>query len=508
MSDNDRQLARQTPAPIEVFADEMRNTVARAARASGGRLQAEQIGQIVVHTVRRTPILAAAILTPRGRQSMHEAVIDAATLGLIPSGKYGGGYLLPFVRQRGTENEWTEVVFVPDYRALARATERALGDGWRVKAEAVYENDKADIKPGGVRPTLEHDYDVNAPPQARGQLVGAYAVAFPPHETSRPMWRYCPAWEIVDRHEKRSRGAFNRDGSPNMDSPWRTDRDTQFKKTAIRVFASEMLDASEEVKRFLAAADRETDFGDTPEATVIVRPPQEQAQAHAVVIEPRRPRMTDVAAKVAATTVHVGTGQPPQPPAVAEDIIKTRPATLAVPEAKPLSRQHVGEFPAVQQQDIGRAEQVTLSLAFGGDTTAPVTTEEPPHPAAEHDDEQQGTKPQAKKATPPVRDEHPAWPMPVCILCRSFERVTKARATKNGDYECMGPAHEKERHMRRATDAEYVTWNGKFETLQPSDREVIMDMLRGDEFPGMRQWSGDHMKRANAIYDEFMNGTK
>lgn len=258
-------LMRQAepPKPMTVFAREMKAIGPKLIKASGGKVDPERMGQLVVFTVGRTPTLAAAVLTPNGRNSLLNATMDAATLGLMPTGKYGGGYLLPFRREKGTPREWTEVVFVPDYRALARAVEKDLGPGWRLRAEIVCENDNFDIQPGGLHPKLEHTFDVNAGPSDRGNLVGAYVVATPP-DGSPPIWRYASAWEIMTKHESRSRGA------DKPDSPWQTDRDTMFKKTVTRIFASEAMDASENTIRFLAAADRETDHGDTAEAAALM----------------------------------------------------------------------------------------------------------------------------------------------------------------------------------------------------------------------------------------------
>ena len=458
--------AADAPRPMVVFAREVKALGPRLVRASGGKVDPERLGQLVVYTVQRTPALAAAILTDKGRRSVLDATMDAATLGLMPTGKHGGGYMIPFKRtDKRTGEQWTDVVFVPDYRALTCAVERGFGHGWRVRAEIVCENDKATIQPGGLRPFLEHEYDVNGTPETRGALVGAYVVATPPDDGER-LWRYLSAWEITTKHEARSRGAGN------ADSPWQTDRDTMFKKTALRVFASEYLDAQGDVQRFLAAADRETEHGDTPEAAALTADvdlldvtPDAEAPA-----EPPPSRMAGLAGRV-AQAAPAAPSTPPEPPAAA--------TTSAPSTPPPVPRQMAGEHPAVGGQG-------TLGLPVGSDAAKP------------------------RPEPDPRRDTHPDWPAPACVECQSNEHVRRAtRASKYGDFECVGPQHPDEVRFFRATDAEtgkVAELRGK---LNAEEDEILMDALASQGVPGdVRLWTGGHAARASLLAQEMLSNRR
>ena len=470
MSDNGQgqALARQEPPkPMVVFARALDALGPKVTRASGGKVDPKRLGQLVMFAVQRSASLVAAVLTSRGRQSILDATIDAAALGLMPTGKFGGGYLIPFNRtDKRTGETWTDVVFVPDYRALARQIERGFGPGWRVRAEIVCENDIYTVRPGGTHPVLDHDYEVNGTPETRGTMVGAYAIAFPPSEGERPIWRYLSAWEITTKHEARSRGASK------PDSPWVTDRDTMFRKTALRVFASESLDAQGDVQRFLAAADRETEHGDTPEAVALAGGPERVLDAEVVDAAPAPTRTAALAAKLggtpAGTMAATAAGMPQERVSVAG----------TGGEASGAGNAQGGASTAI-------AAQGDLGLPVGSDAGA-----QRPRPDPD-----------------PRRDAHPDWPAPWCSECQSNEHVRRAlRASKYGDFECVGPQHPEELRFFRATDADFAKVAEIRGALGQEDNELLAEALSGAGLPAdKRQWATGHAARAAVLAQEAVS---
>ena len=456
-------LARQEPPkPMVVFARALDALGPKVTRASGGKVDPKRLGQLVMFAVQRSESLVAAVLTPRGRQSILDATIDAAALGLMPTGKYGGGYLIPFNRtDKHTGETWTDVVFVPDYRALARQIERGFGPGWRVRAEIVCENDIYTVRPGGTHPVLDHDYEVNGTPETRGSMVGAYAIAFPPNEGERPIWRYLSAWEITTKHEARSRGASK------PDSPWVTDRDTMFKKTALRVFASESLDAQGDVQRFLAAADRETEHGDTPEAVALAGGPERVLDAEVVDAAPAPTRTAALAAKLGGTpaaATAAATSAPAPGPAAASTPPEDGPPSASPP-------------PSSGQGD--------LALPVGSDAGAPKPRPEPD----------------------PRRDTHPDWPAPTCVECGPAGKVARPlKASKYGDWECSGPQHPDALRFFRATDADFAKVAEIRGALGAEDNELLDEALSDAGLPAdKRQWTTGHAAKASMLAQEAVS---
>lgn len=109
-------------------------------------------------------------------ESFLRCVLECAELGLEPSGKYGGAYLVPRKNKWLTEkagHDVYECTLVPDYRGLARLAMQS-GKVEAVEADVVYANDFLAFS-RGMKPNLEHRKLLVGD---RGDPVGAWACIY------------------------------------------------------------------------------------------------------------------------------------------------------------------------------------------------------------------------------------------------------------------------------------------------------------------------------------------
>lgn len=119
-------------------------------------LDPERVMKLALIAVNKTPALLNCT-----QESVLQAVITAAELGLSISGTLGEAYLIPYGR---------DCTFIPGFRGLAKLA-RQSGEIKRIEAEVVYENDKWEYQKGT---TFVLNY---APAMSdRGKPIGAYAL--------------------------------------------------------------------------------------------------------------------------------------------------------------------------------------------------------------------------------------------------------------------------------------------------------------------------------------------
>lgn len=191
----------------------------------------ERFLTVVDQALRRSPALLEC--TP---SSILKALLDAAELGLVPSGLIGQAYLVPY-RNRNTGRK--EAQLIPGYRGLIDLVRRS-GELRSIEARVVREHDEFDIVFGTDGHVFHRPYinrtgemveepDPTKPdailtyPKDGGRFIGVYCIAALPHEAVHVEWM---STAEVDGIRRRSKAAG--------DGPWVTDWSEMAKKTITR----------------------------------------------------------------------------------------------------------------------------------------------------------------------------------------------------------------------------------------------------------------------------------
>lgn len=192
----------------------------------------ERFMRVIAQAFTREPKLAKCTQT-----SVVNAVVDALTWGLEPSGRVGGAYLVPFHNSRDDVDEAT---LIPDYRGLIDVITRP---GSRVTAITV-----TDVREGdafeyteGLTPSITHVPSL-APNRSAKPTTHAYAVAL--LDTGERVGK------VIDRAYAEKIAAK----AKSSRSPWQTDFDAMFRKTAVKALAN-TLPVSREIRGLMARDD-------------------------------------------------------------------------------------------------------------------------------------------------------------------------------------------------------------------------------------------------------------
>jgi recombination protein RecT len=130
-----------------------------------GKAILDRFVTVALHAATSRPDLLKAT-----RESLVEAIRDAAMLGLEPVGATGDGAIVVYHERRG--DEWVDVArFQPMYRGLLKLARRS-DQLASIDAHVVYAGDQIELDLGS-NPSVRH-----APAlQGRGKPMGVYAVA-------------------------------------------------------------------------------------------------------------------------------------------------------------------------------------------------------------------------------------------------------------------------------------------------------------------------------------------
>lgn len=225
-----------------------------------GRLP-EQFVRVLMTTCQRSPKLLECT-----RESIVMAAFESAALGLPLDGVLGHAYLVPFNNRRKVGGQWSSVLeaqMMIGYRGYCELAYRS-GKIARISASVVYERDHFDYS-DGTTPFLTHQVPMTGD---RGEKIGAYAVAHTNIAGTPPLFRVLRRDEIEQRRAKSK--TAGRD-----DSPWKTDEDAMWRKTAIRALAP-FLPQSPEMQR-AASAEEMREVNRPQGRTIIALPEQDMA---------------------------------------------------------------------------------------------------------------------------------------------------------------------------------------------------------------------------------------
>lgn len=176
-----------------------------AIAAMAKRLTARQMIQATSIAIHQNAALAKC-----SKESIYEAVLQAARMGLDCSGLHGHGYLVPYGRK---------CTFVPGWRGLISIAIRS-GTAKTIKANVVFKNDVFDWDEG-LTPNLVHKPKIDGP---RGELICAYAIAY--FESADPQFEVMTR-EDIDKIAKDSRS-----------DSWRNHFAAMARKSAVRRLCS------------------------------------------------------------------------------------------------------------------------------------------------------------------------------------------------------------------------------------------------------------------------------
>ena len=151
-------------------------------------------------------------------ESILQAVMQAAQLGLEIGGPLGHAYFVPFKNGRLSQERGTEVYevqFIPGYRGLIDLAIRT-GEIESVEAHVVRATDAFEYA-YGTAPALSHA------PKGDGPVTHVYCIVFP--KEGRPRFEVMTKLQ-VDAIRKRSKAADS--------GPWVTDYEEMMRKTVVK----------------------------------------------------------------------------------------------------------------------------------------------------------------------------------------------------------------------------------------------------------------------------------
>lgn len=181
--------------------------------------------------------------------SVVSSVMEAAAMGLEPTGAIGGAHLVPFSVNVGSRENprWEKrAQLIPDFRGVVRMLVRPRSDGTpsdvlTVAADVVKEGDEFRWT-SGLRPELVHVPSMD-PARSSKPTTHVYAVA--------ELREGQPRFAVLDR--ARIEGIRNR-GKKKGISFWDTDWDEMAKKTAVKQLAK-LLPVEPALRAILARED-------------------------------------------------------------------------------------------------------------------------------------------------------------------------------------------------------------------------------------------------------------
>lgn len=182
--------------------------------------------------------------------SVVQAVMEAASMGLEPTGSVGGAHLVPFsvnTAPKGKPPKWEKrAQLIPDYRGVVRLVTRPRSDGkpsdvLSVEARAVKEGDQFAYTLG-TDARVEHVPSLDAARSSK-PTTHVYAIA-----------RLRSGGTMADVEDHAGIERVRKHGKEKAFSPWDSDWDEMAKKTIVKRL-SKMLPVEPDVRAILARED-------------------------------------------------------------------------------------------------------------------------------------------------------------------------------------------------------------------------------------------------------------
>ncbi len=210
-----------TTNPLQIFTAEIKAEDKRLTSIMQDPDKVRKLQRMVVEAVTANPKLLSC-----DRNSLMRAVVDAATLDLVPDGIRGMGYLVPYKN---------EVQFLAGYQGLLHLM-RQSDEVADVSLVEAYENDVLTIVQGS-KPSIDHKIALTD----RGEMIGAYAIVHW-RDTAMPVkFEWMPVKEIEDIRDRYSQSYRYEEGPKgHKDSAWHKAFGMQSRKTVARRLAKTM----------------------------------------------------------------------------------------------------------------------------------------------------------------------------------------------------------------------------------------------------------------------------
>ena len=226
----------------------------------------EKMARVAITSIVRTPLLLEC-----DPVSIMDAVLQASTLGLLPDGVLGHGYILPFKDKSGRRI----ATFIPGYKGLLDLARRSGEVAW-IQARIVYENDLFEYE-FGMGNSLKH-----VPARAKGAEPGKFKAAYCIAKFKTGEFQFEVMYQDeINEIRKKSRAADS--------GPWSTDWEAMALKTVIRRLCK-FLPLNPEHQAFVAKAEYAEagvlgDYVDVPEDAVSPPAPMDPLDALAGQLE-------------------------------------------------------------------------------------------------------------------------------------------------------------------------------------------------------------------------------
>lgn len=302
------------------------------------KARAERFARICMTAIRHTKHLSECSV-----ESVAAALMISAQLNLEPNSPQGLAYLIPY-KNKGKY----EAQFQIGYRGLLQLAYRS-GLVASINADVVY---RSEVEAGlfsyhrGACPSIRHDTDILSPDLRTGEIVAAYAACT--LKGGETLLRVIDAGDIGRAKEKSASWKAVKDyGSQN--SPWLTNEDSMWMKTALRRLAAWM--PQTEAIGMALEQDR---LGDSTEV-VDTQATGVDALNSALATPAIAPAPADDAQTINVT---------PQPTAMPEPAQAAAPIEQAAADKDAEKRQKDAELEAL------RAETEAFCLSAGMDTRA------------------------------------------------------------------------------------------------------------------------------------------
>jgi recombination protein RecT len=183
---------------------------AKLAEVATKYMQPADLVRLTLLAVSRQPDLLKCTQT-----SVLRALMDAATMGIMPGGTMGRGYLVP---RKNKVTGTLEATFDPGYRGLIDIARRS-GKVKAMDAKAVYQGDVFEYEEG-LDKKLRHVPSLDA--KTRGDIIAAYAIA--------RFYDGDPQIEVLTRADIDK----IRNSSASKNGPWLTWYEEMARKSAVR----------------------------------------------------------------------------------------------------------------------------------------------------------------------------------------------------------------------------------------------------------------------------------
>ncbi len=215
MTEQNTALATREQHPLAEQLD--KRQAALAEMLPGGERAAQRFKRVVTQAVIRTPSLMECTQTNAGLASLMAAVMEAATLGIEPTGVLGGAHLVPF---KG------KAQLIIGYRGLIELARRS-GEIESIEARVVREGDDFAYQ-YGTEAAVRHVPLLDAETRP---LTHVYAVA--------KLRGGAVQFEVMTREQvesirNQSSGYKYAESSKRRDSPWHLHDAEMWRKTAVR----------------------------------------------------------------------------------------------------------------------------------------------------------------------------------------------------------------------------------------------------------------------------------